>query len=314
MKLGKLILVGLLGFCHSFVLRAQQLGSPTFPEDLPKTSIVIEIKHGETYDPIGSGVLVSLKTGEGEAVFLVTANHVIPSTGEVFFRIPDKKGEPHHHSHAGDAKVFHLDWARSAPDDIAATRMTWADADDIKAVGLMTQSAIYEDVAVGDDIFVIGCPSSVVRAEIPILNMHLPIINAVRHGIVSAKLDNECLLIDAFVFPGNSGGPVYWKPYSGLEFESKGLVTITGPKIKGREPSLIGIVLAYAPYEDVATSLQTGKPRSISEANSGLAVIVSASRIRALFKSKEIQDALRITSLPPAQPSLPSLPAGSKIN
>jgi hypothetical protein len=64
-------------------------------------------------------------------------------------------------------------------------------------------------------------------------------------------------LIDAAVFPGNSGGPVVARlpMYSGLVIK------------------LIGIVHAYVPYRETAISMQTLKPRVIFEENSGLGVV-----------------------------------------
>jgi hypothetical protein len=38
-------------------------------------------------------------------------------------------------------------------------------------------------------------------------------------------------------------------------------------------PYLIGIVQAYVPYQDVAVSLQTARPRVIFEENTGLAAV-----------------------------------------
>jgi hypothetical protein len=39
-------------------------------------------------------------------------------------------------------------------------------------------------------------------------------------------------------------------------------------------PYLIGVVQAYVPYEDVAVSLQTGRPRIVFEENAGLAAVL----------------------------------------
>jgi hypothetical protein len=71
-------------------------------------------------------------------------------------------------------------------------------------------------------------------------------------------------LVDAFIFPGNSGSPVILRP------------EITS--ISGTPPQnvayLIGIVRSYLPYADLAISPQTHRPRVSFEENSGLAEVL----------------------------------------
>ena len=73
-------------------------------------------------------------------------------------------------------------------------------------------------------------------------------------------------MIDATVFPGNSDGPVLTRPEA---------VAITGTKTY-RTSSLLGMVSGYVPYQDVAVSNQTKRPRVIFEENTGLALVVPA--------------------------------------
>ena len=63
--------------------------------------------------------------------------------------------------------------------------------------------------------------------------------------------------------PGTSGGPVINKPE---------IISITGTK-SANQSNLIGIVKSYIPYQDIAVSKQTGRPRVIFEENSGLATV-----------------------------------------
>jgi hypothetical protein len=74
----------------------------------------------------------------------------------------------------------------------------------------------------------------------------------------------KTFLIDAFVFPGNSGGPVV---------SAVDITAITGTKAQNTA-YLIGMVKGYVPYDDVAVSQQTGRPRMVSEENSGLAEVI----------------------------------------
>jgi hypothetical protein len=55
---------------------------------------------------------------------------------------------------------------------------------------------------------------------------------------------SDAFLIDALVFPGNSGGPVVLRPE---------IVSINGTPPQNRS-YLIGMVVSYQPYIDVAVS------------------------------------------------------------
>ena len=136
-------------------------------------------------------------------------------------------------------------------------------------------AAPYENVSVGDDIFVSGFPSSVIELDAP----------ALRNGIVSAKLPNAMILIDTTTFPGNSGGPVFWKPTASLN--------IFGNQVgQGRPASLIGLAL-YAPmYSEGAVSPSSGRTRVVFEANSGLTQIVSTTRIFDVLEYPETKAAI----------------------
>ena len=76
-------------------------------------------------------------------------------------------------------------------------------------------------------------------------------------------------LVDATVFPGNSGGPVISCP-SGT--------SITGTP-RREKADLIGVVKSYVPYSDLAISSQTRKPRIMFEENSGLAAVEPSNAI-----------------------------------
>ncbi|MGO9179652.1 MAG: hypothetical protein ACLQBX_18900 [Candidatus Limnocylindrales bacterium] len=77
-------------------------------------------------------------------------------------------------------------------------------------------------------------------------------------------------LIDASIFPGNSGGPVLNRPEA---------VSITGTKSVGAS-YLIGVVSSFLSYTDLAISAQTGRPRVSFEENTALASVVPADYIR----------------------------------
>ena len=117
------------------------------------------------------------------------------------------------------------------------------------------------EVSEGDGVFVLGFPLGEAGEE---RNYAV-----VRQGIIARVQDwmkgnFGTILIDASIFPGNSGGPVLLKPE---------LTSIKGTKRNDR-CGLIGMVSSYLPYREVAVSQQTGRPRMIFEENSGLGVVV----------------------------------------
>ena len=117
------------------------------------------------------------------------------------------------------------------------------------------------EVSEGDGVFVLGFPLGEAGEE---RNYAV-----VRQGIVARVQDwlkgiAQTFLIDASIFPGNSGGPVLLKPE---------LTSIQGTKRNNR-CGLIGMVSSYLTYQEIAISQQTERPRMIFEENSGLGVVV----------------------------------------
>jgi hypothetical protein len=121
-------------------------------------------------------------------------------------------------------------------------------------------------VTEGDGAFVLGFPMGIVGAD----DRQYVIC---RSGSI-ARIQNTLsganeFLIDAMVFPGNSGGPVILRPE---------LTAIEGTS-EQREARLIGIVKSYLAYEDIAYSQQTNRERIRFQENSGLASVVAVDLI-----------------------------------
>ena len=98
-----------------------------------------------------------------------------------------------------------------------------------------------------------------------------------RLGCVSRVMDafvrqNEhpTFLVDATVFPGNSGGPIISRPE---------IVSIAGTA-HNNSANLIGILSSYISYEDTLVSQQTGKACMIQTENSGLTIVHPVDRIK----------------------------------
>lgn len=96
----------------------------------------------------------------------------------------------------------------------------------------------------------------------------------VRSGCISRiqeMLDgySKDFIVDALIFPGNSGGPVVLRPEIAA---INGTVPIT-------ETRLIGVIKQNISYLDVAVSRQTGRDRIVFEDNTGLTLVESVDRI-----------------------------------
>ena len=110
----------------------------------------------------------------------------------------------------------------------------------------------------GDFTYILGFPMGIVGEKRNTVLVRSGTIARIRDALSKS---NDEFLIDAQIFPGNSGGPVISKPEG---------MAIKGTKAQ-KAAYLIGIVKTYVPYEDVAVSVQTKRPRVIFSENSGLA-------------------------------------------
>jgi hypothetical protein len=121
-------------------------------------------------------------------------------------------------------------------------------------------------VTEGDRVFVLGFPMGMVSPERQYVICRGGVIARIRDFLDGRASD---FLVDSTVFPGNSGGPVIICPSA---------LAITGTS-QIKKADLVGIVKSYVPYNEVAVSPQTGKPRMMFEENSGLTAVESADAI-----------------------------------
>ena len=113
----------------------------------------------------------------------------------------------------------------------------------------------------GDGLFVLGFPLGEAGEERNHAIVRQGMIARIQHWLQDK---GRTFLIDASVYPGNSGGPVLLKP----ELTSVGDTPSNGRCL------LIGMVSSYLTYTEVAISEQTGRRRMVFEENSGLAHVV----------------------------------------
>ncbi|MFQ5481257.1 MAG: hypothetical protein ACE5ER_00760, partial [Nitrospinaceae bacterium] len=149
-------------------------------------------------------------------------------------------------------------------------------------------------VSEGDFVYTLGFPMGIVDADRLDVIARSGIIARVRDALDGRRKD---FLIDAFVFPGHSGGPVLYKPE---------MYSVTGTPAMPLA-AMIGIVSGYLTFRDAALSQQTGAPRIIFEENSGLAVVQPVDGVRQTVDQCFQQAKIKERAAGPA-PSRPALP------
>jgi hypothetical protein len=109
----------------------------------------------------------------------------------------------------------------------------------------------------------------------------------IRSGTISLINGDQTFYIDASAFPGNSGSPVFLKP-SPIRFDQGG-ISIGGDQLGGK---FVGIIGEYIPYQEVAISTQTGRPRVVFEENTGLSKVWSVTFIKEIIESSTFKQQL----------------------
>jgi len=244
---------------------------------------------GKDREPVASGFLYGdFLSKEGDTslygVYLVTNRHVFEDLKKVWVRFnPQKIDEP-----ARDYDLILLDknnqplWIANQNEEIDvavipilasklrehAMQFAYFQSDfHVANIEKMKDLGIME----GDFVYVLGFPMGLTGAKRNTVIARSGTIARIRDTL---NKDNQEYLVDAFVFPGNSGGPVVSKPEA---------LAITGTKSQDKS-YLIGIIKSYVPYQDVAYSLQTKRPRVVFEENSGLAAVHPIDFVQEIIK------------------------------
>lgn len=271
---------------------------------------------------VGTGFLYGYLVKDDEdaskkmyAVYLVTAGHVIKSlnlTGQKQISV-----RLDHSEAAGKSEQFEvnvLDWFfhENGEIDLAAIP---APIENLKGKGLQAgffmndqhvfgkSELVANGISAGDGVFVLGFPMNLAGRERNYVIL--------RQGAIARISEyqegrSSSFLLDAFVFPGNSGGPVMLRPE---------VSSIVGTKSNNKS-ALVGVVSSYLPYTDTAYSAQTKRPRVTFEENSGLAQIVPIDFVNEMLKGRaeglwksaqDRQNALRSPLLDLLDPKAPIL-------
>jgi len=222
---------------------------------------------------IGTGFLVRTPSNH---IALVTAKHVVftkkgegPIISNLAYRINNKKGKSFLILDSFATKEVKSGWIKSKKYDVACRLIVRAETSDLL---IIPYSAFLptKQLQAGAPLFIIGFPMGM-RSE----EYAMPIV---RRAIV-ARPGPDNILVDGFVFPGNSGGPVIYEPSVRL---GKGFSTQI---IQG--DWLAGLVLSEVSYIEPAISPQTGRARVTFEHNSGLCEMLPADRILDLLNTTQ---------------------------
>ena len=230
-------------------------------------------KPGNDIDFIATGFIYSQLTGKDEdghrlyATCFVTNRHVVEGHDKLVVRLGDPQSSTY--NLLGQWTVH--------PDPEVDVAVAPFPLDDIEGNAHRvisfksdSQTSFCEDLQEiefreGDEVYTLGFPLGLAGRD-----RNYPIA---RQGIVARIQDwydgqSDDFLIDASIFPGNSGGPVIAKP------------TMYSYGQTRPHPKLIGVVSGYLTHADVALRDQTGRPILDSEENSGLATVVPIDKVR----------------------------------
>lgn len=269
---------------------------PLLPEHYLDAVVSIERFDKNKIEPIATGFLVGFFKGEFDEnknklykTFLVTNRHVFEGKQEVTlrfnttdtgfkrYRLILRDGEKDlwfaHQNQKVDIAIMPAS-TKYLREKEGIKCYFFGDDEDMAFINDIKKLGISQ----GDEVFVLGFPMGIVGEERNYV--------IVRSGII-ARLDDEIIssqaqfLIDSFIFPGNSGGPVILKP--------------TIISLEGTEPVkrayLLGVIRSYLTYRDEAISLQTGETRIIFVENAGLAGVVPLDFVRETIERYFIESA-----------------------
>ncbi|HUT24563.1 MAG TPA: serine protease [Sumerlaeia bacterium] len=276
----------LLGWLTSGVFADEDEGKMTegIEQQWLKTIVSVE-QIPEKGDPIAIGTAFLVGT-KNQHVLLVTAKHVIANeTGQLRpnlgYRFNLKSDKAALFPESDMLKHAPANWFLSATHDVACRFIAFPLDSDILTIP--TEMFLPTTrTQPGAPALVPGFPLGLRSPE------HANPI--VRRGIV-ARVDSSNFILDAFVYPGNSGSPILYVPTIQV---SGGLKSPFINRVR-----LIGLVSNTISYIDVAVSQHTQRPRVTFEENSGLCNIVPADAILDLINRKEVRD---IDALPDLKP------------
>jgi len=272
---------------------------PLLPPDFLNRVVAIGTGRDlQTRKWVGTGFFYGVPTAEVDSegntlytVFLISNKHVFEGRKEIWIKLDSVDGSASKDFRAAMvAKNGRKLWI-GHPDDGVDVGALWVNAAYLQQQKRRISFFLHESqvltapklleagVSEGDGVFLLGFPMGMVDKE-----RQYPICRTgsiAKIGSVKDGSEKE-ILVDGLVYPGNSGGPVVTVPQ---------MTSIHGTR-PYRRASLIGVVAGYVPYQEIARSVQTGRPRMIFEENSGLTSVVPAEQVceTVLLAKKRVQN------------------------
>ncbi len=254
---------------------------------------------------IGTGFIVGRKEKDTPTLstyYIVTNKHVIKNQTYIYVRfnslggtlvkdyrvdLYDKDGEPifsAHPHHKTDVIAFQI-----RPQTLINDKSIWG-AFDLDDHSLTLEQMQSTGVVEGNLVYALGFP----MGKVEIIKAPICRLGCISRVMDAFIMQNEhpTFLVDAQVFPGNSGGPIVSRPEQ---------LSIEGTP-SNNSANLIGILSEYIPYRETLYSRQTGNARMIQEENSGLTVVHPVDRIKEVVELEweriEQQEVNRMTIKP----------------
>lgn len=245
-----------------------------FNQQLLKAIVSIEVLDAQGKgSPIGTGFLVDTPN---DHIALITAKHVVyandgngPLLQDLAYRLNRKDGKSILIPDNIATDRVESGWFRSKDNDVACRLIIREDISDIVNIPY-SMFLPTQQMEAGAPLFIIGFPLGL-RSD----QYATPIVRRAS----MARVDRDMFIVDGFVYPGNSGGPVIYEPTIRL---GKGFNT---PLLQG--DWLVGMVIQSISYKETAISTQTRRARITFEQNSGLSFILPADKIMELLRVPE---------------------------
>jgi hypothetical protein len=246
------------------------------PEDWHRCVVPIETLQDSQF--VATGFLMNFYT----IPCLITNKHVI-TKGALQYRL-NLPGQRIDRIKIGREKGFedYFNWVCHPNDNVDLAAILVPYEASTSAIGLYFDAIESPDeIYDGIEIFYWGFPLGS-SAENSI--QHYPIL---RTGAIAQNRFKDKFMIEANVFPGSSGSPIFTKSIIRKDEKASGKERM---RIVFKAPKLVGIVSSYIIYKDIAYSKQTQQPRVILQKNSGLAWAIKADQIFDIINSKGFKE------------------------
>lgn len=252
-----------------------------FPESFMDSTVVVgTLQTGSQIAWMATGFLVGRYEGTDETnqkkytIYFITNKHVVRDQRALQLQFNCNAGVSilSCNLYNGRTKIFSEH--PNADVDVIACRIdingalqngTVARFFELDSQSLSKQQMKTTGVCEGSIVYALGFPVGIARGLVdnivkaPICRMGC--ISKIEH--LYHNVNENCYIIDAQTFPGNSGGPVINRPE---------IVAINGTP-NNATANLIGIVSGYLPYTENLISTQTKHLRMQTEENSGLTIV-----------------------------------------